>query len=279
MKYPEILAINPPPAVFAYDDAYTMGYALAVGCGGEPDELSFVYERILVALPTMAVTMAPGIGDFITQGGLEFRKILHGEQRLTIHQPLPPTGEMMTQARCLSVIDKGPDKGALLNIECTVAGKDGTLHATMISTLFCRGDGGFGGPGTGELTLPAPPDRPHDLAIALPILPQQAALYRMLGDRNPLHIDPAAAASVGFAGPILHGLCTYAIAARAILKGCCDNDPQRIARFDARFASPVYPGETLVTYIWRDGDEIAFECRVAERNAVIIRNGFCRLRA
>jgi len=279
MRYPEILSIRPKPSEFVYEARDTMLYALGVGAGAEPLDLQFVYEKDLKALPTMAVLMAGASGDFISQGGIDYRMIVHGEQRLTIHNPLPVAGRMISDGRCLSVVDKGADKGALVNIECRVSdAATGTLHATTVMTLFCRGDGGFGGPTEGALPLHETPARTHDLEVALPTLPQQAALYRLLGDSNPLHIDPEMARSVGFPGPILHGLCTYGIACRAIIRSCCDDDPARIERFDVRFSSPVYPGETVTTRIWRDGNDIAFECRVAERDATVIRNGFCRLR-
>lgn len=279
MKYPEILAIQPAPDTFAYDDKYTMLYALGLGAGAEARDLPLIYEKNLRALPTMAVMMAQGSGEFLAQGGIDYSMIVHGEQRLTVHKPLAPTGRMVSTSRLLSVVDKGKEKGALLNVESTVADADsGALHATVTMTLFCRGDGGFGGPVTGDLPLHARPDRPHDLEASLPTLPQQAALYRLLGDRNPLHIDPEVARAVGFPGPILHGLCTYGIACRAIIRACCDDDPARIERFDVRFSSPVYPGETVTTRIWRDGGDLAFECLVLEREAIVIRNGFCKLR-
>jgi len=279
MRYPEILAIEPKPSDYAYDEQWTMLYALGVGAGAEPGDLPFVYEKDLKALPTMAVLMAGATADIINLGGIDFRMIVHGEQRLTIHSPLPPAGRMITDSRCLGVVDKGADKGALVNIECRIAdAASGTLHATTIMTLFCRSDGGFGGPQDGALALHQAPSRPHDLELGLPTLPQQAALYRLLGDSNPLHIDPDMARSVGFPRPILHGLCTYGLACRAILRACCDDDPARIAQFDVRFSAPVYPGETVTTRIWRDGNAIAFECLVAERDVTVIRNGYCRLR-
>lgn len=280
MHYPEILAIRPDPSEFAYDDHYTRLYALGLGAGAEPRDLPLVYEKGLRALPTMAVMMGSASNDFLSKGGIDYRMIVHGEQRLTIHQPLPPAARMTATARCLGVVDKGKEKGALLNIESQVAdAADGTLYATSTMTLFCRGDGGFGGPTTGDLPLHATPDRAHDIELALPTLPQQAALYRLLGDANPLHIDPEAATAVGFPGPILHGLCTYGIACRAIIRACCDDDPARIARFDVRFSAPVYPGETVTTRIWREGGgDLAFECVVAERGVTVIRNGYCRLR-
>jgi acyl dehydratase len=227
----------------------------------------------------MAVMMGGAAGDFIEKGGIDYTMIVHGEQRLTIHRPLPPTGRMISTARCLGVVDKGREKGALVNVESTASDAEGTLYATAVMTLFCRGDGGFGGPADGELTLAPVPDRAPDFEIAIPTLPQQAAIYRLSGDRNPLHIDPEMATRVGFPGPILHGLCTYGIACRAIMRACCDNDPARIAGLDVRFSSPVFPGETVTTRIWRDGtDAVSFECVIAERGVAVIRNGACRLR-
>jgi acyl dehydratase len=280
MKYPEILTIAPEPGEFAYDDRFSMFYALAIGAGGDPADLPFIYEKKLRAFPSMAVLMSTGVGDFISQGSVDYSKLVHGEHRLTIHQPLPATGRMVSHARCLGVVDKGSEHGALLNIASTIHdAANGTLHATSIMTLFCRGDGGFGGPTTGELPRHRAPDRPHDCEVTLATLPQQAALYRLLGDRNPLHIDPVTAKSVGFDRPILHGLCTYGIAGRAILQACCGNDPAMIERLDARFSSPVFPGEAVTTRIWRDGSQVSFECRVAAREAIVIRNGLCLLRA
>jgi acyl dehydratase len=278
MRYPEILAIEPEPVEFAYDDQFTMLYALGLGCGAQADELHFVYEKDLQALPTMAVMMGGGAGEFLDKGGIDYTMIVHGEQRLTIHRPLPPTGRMISDAHLLSVIDKGREMGALLNVESTARDAAGTLYATAIMTLFCRGDGGFDGPTDGELTLNPVPERAPDIEVAIPTLPQQAAIYRLSGDRNPLHIDPAMATRVGFKAPILHGLCTYGIAGRAIMRACCGNDPARIGSLDVRFSSPVYPGETITTRIWRDGNDIAFECVIAERGVTVIKNGACRLR-
>ena len=279
MKYQEILSIAPEPGAFAYDEQFTMLYALSIGAGAAAGDLPFVYEQQLRALPSMAVLMAAGAGDFITDGGIDFARIVHGEQRLTIHKPLPASGRMTSQARCLGVTDKGKDKGALLTIESTISdAENGECYAISTMTMFCRGDGGFGGPQTGALPLHPMPERQHDLELSLPTLPQQAALYRLMGDRNPLHIDPEAAQAAGFERPILHGLCTYGIAGRAIVQACCGNDPAMIERLDARFSSPVYPGEPVTTRIWRDGRQISFECLVPERNVTVIRNGMCLLR-
>ena len=279
MKYPDILSISPEPSEFAYDEDFTILYALGVGAGREPEDLPFVYEKGLRTIPTMAVLMAQDAGAFIEQGAINYAGIVHGEQRLTLHRPLPVAGRMVSESRCLSVIDKGRDKGALVNIESTICdAQSGQLHATTMMTLFCRKDGGFGGPPDGGLPFHQIPERSHDLEVELPTLPQQAALYRLLGDKNPLHIDPDLARSVGFEMPILHGLCTYGIACRAILQACCGNDPAMIEQFDARFAAPVFPGDAITTRIWRDGRTLSFECLVVERGTTVIRNGLCMLR-
>lgn len=283
MHYPEILTLAPEPVAFAYDADFTMLYALGLGCGAEPDELGFVYEKDLRALPTMAVMMGGASNDIIARGGIDYTMIVHGEQRLTLHAPLPPAGRMVSDARCLGVVDKGAKTGALVHVESTVRDGAGTLYATAVMTLFCRGDGGFAGPGAETAPASPPPlspvpDRAPDHVIAIATLPQQAAIYRLSGDRNPLHIDPAMATRVGFPRPILHGLCTYGIAGRAIMRACAGNDPARIAGLDARFSSPVYPGETVTTRIWRDGAAVSFECVVAERGVTVIQNGACRLR-
>jgi len=279
LHYPEILSIEPAPETCAYQADDTILYALGLGAGDTAEDLGFVYEKGLRALPTFAVLMARSSGAFITDGGIDLAMIVHGEQRLTIHEPLPPEGRLTSQSRCLSVVDKGKEKGALLNIESTISdAQSGTRHATTVMTLFCRGDGGFDGPTSGQLPLHPIPERSHDLEVVLPTMPQQAALYRLTGDKNPLHIDPQFAQAVGFERPILHGLCTYGIACRAIMKACCGNDPAMIEQFDARFAAPVFPGDAITTRIWRDGRRLQFECLVGERGSVVIRNGFCTLR-
>lgn len=278
MKYPEILSVRPEPAEFTYDEEFTILYALGLGAGGKQEDLQFVYEKGLRAIPTMAVMMASGAGTFLEQGEIDYTRIVHGEQRLTLHRSLPAAGRMMSASRCLSVIDKGADKGAVLSVESAISNAETSeLVATTIITLVCRGDGGFGGPADGELPNHPIPEREHDSEIVVPTLPQQAELYRLLGDKNPLHVDPEHARKVGFERPILHGLCTYGIACRAIMQHCCDNDPDRIERFDIRCSSPVYPGEPITTRVWRDGRQISFEC-VVDRGPRVVRNGLCVLR-
>jgi acyl dehydratase len=280
MRYPEILSLDSGPHEVAYDDQYTMLYALALGSGGAAEDLPFVYEKSLSAIPTMAAALTPPSNDFIAAAGLDLSMIVHGEQRLTLHRPLPSAGRMSSAALCLSVIDKGEERGALVNLLSEIRdARSADLYATSISTLFCRGDGGFSGPPDGELPHHIVPEREPDFVITSSTLAQQAALYRLLGDRNPLHIDPEAAKAAGYELPILHGLCTYGIACRAVLRACCHNDPILIETFNVRFSAPVYPGETIETRIWRDDRQLSFECHVAERDVRVISNGLCLLRA
>jgi acyl dehydratase len=272
-----------PPAMQVYTARDTIVYALGVGAGiGDPvagGNLRYVYEGAaggLCALPSMAVVLATG--PFWMQDpdtGIAWQRILHGEQTLRLHRPLPAEARVVGEQRIEALIDKGADKGALMLLSRTLHDEtSGDLIATVGSTVFMRGDGGFGGRADGA-PLPHPmPDRAPDAVLDLPTRPEQAALYRLSGDWNPLHIDPAVAAAAGFERPILHGLCSYGIAARAVLALLCDNDAARLTRFDLRFASPLYPGETLRTEVWRDGPgRASFRARVVERGQLILNHG------
>jgi acyl dehydratase len=260
----------------------TMLYALGLGCGSDPtdaEELRFVFEEDLLALPTMAVVLGgPGFWMRNEKTGVDWRKILHGEQGLTLHRPLPAAGPVIGRTRVKEIIDKGPGKGALMFTERSIRDKDsGTLIATLASTTFMRGDGGFGGP-AGSPPPPHPlPQRPPDAALDIATLPQAALIYRLSGDMNPLHADPKVAAAAGFARPILHGLCSFGVAGRAVLKLACANDPARLTHMQVRFTAPAYPGETIRTEIWRDGAQISFRARVAERDATILSNGLAKI--
>ncbi len=266
----------------AYSEKDTMLYALGVGCGSDPHEagdLKFVYERGLAALPTMAVVLAyPGNWLESEASTVDYSKVLHGEQTLTLHRPLAASGTVIGRTRNVDLLDKGKDKGGVLFTERTIIDKaSGQPVATLRSTAMLRGDGGFGG-------KPGPQPPPHELPKSAPVqhvdirIPPNAALvYRLSGDRNPLHADPAAAAKGGFARPILHGLCTYGVAGRAIIRACCGNDPSRLRGLQVRFSSPVYPGETIRTEMWPDGEQVSFRARVLERDVVVLNNGLARL--
>lgn len=267
---------------FAYGERETMLYALSVGMGRDPldaRELPFVFEGAgLQAVPTMAVVLAST--GIIRKTGVDFAKVLHGDQRLTLHRPLPVAGELLANSRVAAVYDKGAGKGAVLLLETTArSAADNMPLFTFVMTIMARGDGGFGGPqGSG----PEPnqlPERAPDHTDVFGTRPEAALLYRLNGDRNPLHADPSMAARAGFTRPILHGLATYGIACRALLRAVCDYDAGRVRSFDARFSAPVYPGEEIATDIWRDGDVLSFRCRVPARDAVVLNNGRCLLGA
>jgi acyl dehydratase len=267
---------------FAYGERETMLYALSIGMGRDPldlRELPFVYEGdALQAVPTMAVVLAST--GIIRNTGVDFTKVLHGEQRLTLHRRLPVAGELLANSRVAGVYDKGAGKGAVLLLETTArSAADDTPLFTFVMTIMARGDGGFGGPqGSG----PEPhqlPNRPPDHIEALSTRPDAALLYRLNGDRNPLHANPKVASRAGFERPILHGLATYGIACSALLRAACDYDARRVRAFDARFSAPAYPGDEIVTDIWRDGDVVSFRCRVPGRDAIVLNNGRCLLGA
>ena len=264
------------PIEQSYTTRETILYAL--GLGADPvDEaqLRFVYEDGLQALPTMSVVLAyPGFWLKNPETGVDWVKVLHGEQAIVVHAPLPAAGTVVGRTHITEVIDKGEGRGALILSEREVVDKaTGVKLATLSSTTFARGDGGFGGPG-GRAPVPhGLPERVPDVAVDLPTLPQAALIYRLSGDYNPLHADPKVAASAGFKAPILHGLCTLGVAGHAILKGCCDYDRGRFKSLALRFSAPVYPGETIRTEIWRDDGIVSFRSRVVERDVLVLNNG------
>jgi len=256
----------------------TMLYALGLGLGADPmdrDQLRFVYERDLMALPTMAVVLG-GPGMWVRDPRLkaDWKRVLHGEQGLTLFRSLPVEGTVIGRTRLTGVVDRGAEKGAFVFTERDVIdAASGERVALLQSTSVLRGDGGFGGP-SGPTPQPhALPKRAPDFAVDLPTLPQAALIYRLSGDMNPLHADPEIGAAAGFPRPILHGLCTFGVAGHALLKSCCSYRPERFKSMRARFSSPVYPGETVRTEIWRDGSTISFRAQVVERNVIVLNNG------
>ena len=281
VDYAAFMALRDEGRRFAYTDRETMLYALGAGMGRDPldpRELRFVYEgEGFVAMPTLAVVVARSM--LARTLPVDFSKVLHGEQFLTIHQPLPTAAELIADTRLTKIVDKGAGKGAVIYHQTAVRlAETNEPLFTLGASLFARADGGFGG---SPDIAPEPhviPDRAPDFVHVSETRADQALLYRLTGDRNPLHADPAFAERGGFPVPILHGLCTYAIACRAVLATLCDYDPSRIATFDVRFTSPVLPGDRIETDLWLDGDIISFRCRVPERNIVAVNNGRCQLR-
>ncbi|EIK93744.1 maoC-like dehydratase [Pseudomonas sp. M47T1] len=270
-----------PEQVHPFSTRDTLLYALGVGAATTnpvaDEDLCFVFEQGLKALPTLPAILGDGpnwMADPAT--GIDINKVLHGEQFLTLHQPLPTSGTVVGRTRIEEIYDKGADKGAVIYLTRTLHEQSsGTLLATVGYTVFLRGNGGFGGSAQGAPVPHAvPTDRPADLSLDLITRPEQAVLYRLSGDANPLHIDPRLSRQAGFDRPILHGLCSYGIAGRAVLKLLCGNDPARLRRFDLRFATPVFPGETLRTEVWRQGPgRAAFRVKVVERDVVVLNNG------
>lgn len=283
----EALALTPEPAPGGYTDRDTLLYAVAIGMGRDPldpKELEYVCETVgKRVVPTAATVLSrttrpAGGGRSSLTGKMNFALMLHGEQRLTVHQPLPPAAETRVSSRTTGVYDKGKGKGALVTSETDVTLADGSPLYTLGSTMFFRGDGGFGGRSEGA-PVPHPlPERKPDAICEMPGRADQAMVYALCGDRNPLHRDPEFAKKAGFDVPILHGLCSYGIACHAVLKTMLGYDQTRITGFDVRFSSPVYPGETQVVELWEDGDVISFRVRIKERDVVSINNGKCTIR-
>lgn len=266
-----LLALPPIEARTTIAKRDTILYALGLGA----EELPFVYEDGLKALPTMAVVMGhPGFVWREPEYGVDWKKILHGETSLEIYAPLPVEGEVTGITSIEALFDKGAEKGAICYQKREVYGPDGTLIATLGAALFLRGDGGFGGSAEGQPRPHPVPDRAPDLSHVIPTADNQALIYRLSGDWNPLHADPDVAKAAGFPRPILHGLCTYGIAGRAILATLCGNDPAKLKRLNVRFSSPVFPGETIRTDIWEEKDgRAAFRATVVERDVTVLNNG------
>lgn len=256
----------------------TILYALGVGLGADPtdlNQLQFVYEDNLKALPTMAIILGyPGPWHAAPGTGVTRSHVVHGEQGFVIHRPLPVEGEIIGKTRVVSILDKGKDKGALLLTACDVRDKaSNELICTLTSTTFCRADGGFGGPSGPVKPAHPVPDTAPDLACDLLTLPQAALIYRLSGDYNPLHADPAYAAKAGFKMPILHGRATFSVAGHALVKSVCGYDPVKLKSMEGRFSSPVYPGETIRTEMWVKGKEVTFRSTVPARNVTVLNNG------
>jgi acyl dehydratase len=289
LDYKAMLAARTEGAETQYDDKAVMLYALGIGMGADPmdrEQLAFVYEKDLKVVPTFATVIPRGRGGVTTgggggMGGINFLMVVHGEQRLTIHKPIPSRAALTADSRTTDVIDKGAGKGALIVNETVLRLKDGGEKlVTLSGTTFARADGGFGGPSEGgPVPHETPTARAPDKEVSLATRPDQALIYRLSGDRNPLHADPDVAKAAGFPRPILHGLCTYGVTCRAVMEAYCGFDPTLIRQFDVRFSSPVFPGETITTRMWKDGPVVSFDAVVKERGVTVIKNGKCVLAA
>jgi acyl dehydratase len=274
----KLLACKIPDVEQTYGPKDCILYALGVGVGLDPvdaNELAFVYEKNLKVLPTYALVQgyAP-YWIFEAGAGITWEKTVHGEQGLILHEPVAPSGTVISRNRIVDVVDKGKDKGALVYSELQVIDKaSGRLLATLNQTIFCRADGGFGGPRRNMAPPHEVPDRAPDFACDLPTRPEMALIYRLSGDINPLHADPEFARAGGYPRPILHGLATFGAAGHALLKTVCGYQPQRMKAMSGRFSAPVFPGETIRTEMWRDCGAVSFRARVVERDVIAINNG------
>lgn len=274
------------PKSHRYSESDTMLYALGCGLGSDPldaGQLSYVYENApggLRALPTLANILGY-LGFWADQPGtgITWRQLVHAEQRIELARPLPASGHVIGETRVVGLHDKGADKGALmLQDRRIVDAASGALLATVTQTTMLRGDGGFGdvyGATHGVAPLPAHrlPDRAPDAACALVTQPQAALLYRLNGDHNALHADPAVAQAAGFSRPILHGLATMGVALHAVLRELLGYDARAVRGMRVRFTAPVLPGDTLRTDAWRDGNVISLRTTAVERNVMVLGAG------
>jgi len=274
-----------PPVEQRYGVRDTMLYALGVGLGHDPLDpaaLRFVYEDGLQALPTMAVVLgSPGFWAKEADTGIDWVRLLHGEQSLELFAPLPAEGTVVGHTRVTALVDKGAGKGALMYSERDIRDQaSGTLLATSRSVSFMRGDGGFSARGQASDEAPPPrratPDTPPDHVCELTTRAESALIYRLSGDYNPVHADPAVARAAGFAKPILHGLCSFGVSGHALLKTLCGWDVARLKEIGARFSSPVYPGETLRVEMWQRGEQVQFRTRAVERDVLVLSHGSAR---
>ncbi len=263
---PQAAGIELPPTTFQYDERDVMLYAVGIGA----TELEFVFERNLKVLPTFAVIPAfPGLMALTAAVEINPVMILHGEQRIRLNNPIPVKGKLTTAGKVTGVYDKG--KGALVVIEAETRDEQGEVLFVNEAAVFVRGAGGFGGE-RGPEAGNKPPDRAPDKTVEMQTLPIQAMIYRLSGDRNPLHIDPAFAKMAGYDTPILHGLCTLGHAGRAVLAEYCDNDPARMTGLEVRFSGVVFPGDTIVTEMWDEGDGSILLQSKTQRGDVVISN-------
>jgi acyl dehydratase len=258
---PDAVGSKGDPARRKWNSKDALIYALGVGAGAaDPlDELEFTTENTSGspqrALPTIAVVLGPLGGGFDKIGTFNPAMLVHGEQGITLHREIPVEGELESVSEITAIYDKGKGAVVVTESKATLVDTGEPLFDSRMSA-YIRGEGGFGGD-RGPAAADGPPDRDPDQSVTVQTRTDQALLYRLSGDRNPLHSDPAFAAMGGFDKPILHGLCTYGFTGRALLHMVAGGDPAKFTGMDARFSSPVMPGEALTVKVWNDGDGTA----------------------
>ncbi|WP_084421678.1 MaoC family dehydratase [Henriciella litoralis] len=278
--FPDILSEATVPREFSYDQKDVMLYALGIGMSEEADGLDFVYEKNLQVVPTAATVLGGSIMPALSaapgtrKSSYHFAKVVHASQKVTLNRPLLAADTLTTQTRTTDVVDKGPDRGAIVTTQTRWTDRDGVLVATLDNTIMARADGGFGGPSTTPASSHSVPSRPADQSILIATREDQALVYRLNGDSNPLHADPAVAQAAGFPRPILHGLCTYGLTCRAVLRAYANMNAARVLSHEARFSAPVFPGDVLKVDMWKNGDAIHFEASVPQRDVVVVRGGY-----
>jgi acyl dehydratase len=272
-----------PGAPASWNKDQVILYHLGIGAGvppTDPRELAYTYEKDLRVIPSFGVIpVSSALGGIAQVPGLagefNFALLLHGEQDIEIHKTIPTDATITTKGRVAGLYDKGKAALCVLEVESRDASGD-VLFVNRFS-LFLRGAGGFGGD-AGPKPGNEAPSRAPDFEVASRTLPQQALLYRLCGDKNPLHADPDFAKMGGFEKPILHGLCSYGIVCKAAVDTALGGDTTKVGRYQARFAGVVYPGETIVTSLWKEGNRVLIAARTEERNTPVITNAAITLR-
>jgi acyl dehydratase len=248
-------------------------YALGVGAGLE--ELQFSTEKNQEVLPTFAVIIGGGGVPFDKIGSFNHAMLVHGEQAIEVHRPIPPDGTVRSTGKVAAMWDKGEGKGGVVVLESeSVLASDGEPLFTSTMSMFIRGEGGFGGERGPSTPKTGAPERAPDHVVTYETRPDQALIYRLSGDRNPLHSDPEFAKMAGFERPILHGLCSYGFTGRALLHTLCDGQVDRFKSMSVRFSKPVMPGDSLSVSMWVDGSEAAFQTRTQNDEVVIDQGKF-----
>jgi acyl dehydratase len=281
IDYDKLKAWRFPQITQAYSARDCILYALGLGLGWDPvapDQLAYLYEKTgaeLKVMPTMGLVLGkPAFWQKDPGTGIDWVRMLHGEEGIVLHRPIPPAATIVGRSRITAIVDKGTERGALIGVERIVSdASSGDPIATVTSVIFCRGDGGFGDRGD---TLPAPhplPGRAPDATASFPTVNQTALVYRIHGGDNLIHVDPDVARKAGYERPILQGLCMFGIATHAAIGQFAGGNPHRIRSLRVRFSAPAYPGETIRTELWRDGNVVSFRSFAAERNVMALNNG------